>query len=179
LTIGVLAVRFIRRWGLLIGALLSGFGIFAFLTDAALVLSSPEAFFDFLLTLFTLAGLGIAFVSCLIGFIQSFRGPLAEDIAPGVQKALYGIAGVATVLVLVSLVLTALNANETVSAAEKADAAELIAKDTKWEPVQISATGGKPVHVFVKNEDPILHTFTLKDSAKGLDYDVRLGAWSE
>jgi hypothetical protein len=177
-TIAVLAVRFIRRWGLIIGALLSAFGIFFFIGDAALVLSSPQAFLDFLLDLFGLTGVIISLIACLVGTVQYFRGAVPEEMAPSAKTALRGIAGVITVLVLVSLVLTIINANETVSAADRGDAPELVAKDTKWSAQQLT-TSGKPARLFVKNDDPILHTFTVKDSAKGIDIDVHIGPWSE
>jgi uncharacterized cupredoxin-like copper-binding protein len=177
--IAVAALLYIRRWGLLIGALLSAFGVFAFIGDAGLVLASPEAFLDFLLTLFALSGLGISFFACLIGFIQYFRGPVANDVALGITMTLRGIAAAVVIAALVSLVLTVINATETVSAEDKQGALELTADDTKWSANTLDTRAGQPVRILVKNDDPILHTFTMKDKGRGVDTDIHLGPWSE
>ncbi len=172
-------LRFVRRWGLLIVALLSAFGIMAFIGDAGLTLTTPKAFFDFLLTLFTLTGLGIAFVACLIGFIQYFRGPVGSELKAPVTTALRGILVAASAAAVVSLVLTAINATKSVSAEDRQGALELTAKDTSWSAEMLEADAGQPIRLLVKNDDPILHTFTLRDSDRGIDIDVRLGTWSE
>lgn len=177
--IAVAALRYVRRWGLLIAAILSAFGFISFLVDAGLILTTPKAFFDFLLTLCTLVGLGIAFVACLIGFIQYFRGPVSGEVGPGVMMALRGIAAAVFVAVAISLVVTVVNATKSVSAEDRQGAIELTADDTKWSVETLEVSAGEPIRLLVKNDDPILHTFTLKDESRGLDIDVRLGPWSE
>jgi uncharacterized cupredoxin-like copper-binding protein len=177
--IAVASLRYVRRWGLLIVAILSAFGFLAFIGDAGLILTTPKAFFDFLITLATLTGLGIAFVACLIGFIQYFRGSVGNEVTPGVTMALRGIAAAVFVAAAISLVLTVVNATKSVSAEDRQGALELIAEDTKWSVDTLEASAGEPVRLLVKNDDPILHTFTLKDSARGLDIDIKLGPWSE
>lgn len=173
------ALRYIRRWGLLIAALLSAFGIFAFLADAGLVLTSPEAFFDFMLTLCVLCGLGITFVASLVGFIQYFRGSVSDETSPSITWALRGVAAAVAVASLVSLVLTVMNATQSVSAQDRQGALELTAKDNEWSVDMLEATGGQPIRLLIKNDDPILHTFTIEEGSRGVDVDERLGAWSE
>ncbi|HEU0075129.1 MAG TPA: cupredoxin domain-containing protein, partial [Dehalococcoidia bacterium] len=177
--IAIASLRYVRRWGLLIAAILSGFGFVAFIADAGLILTTPKAFFDFLLTLSTLTGLGIAFIACLAGFVQYFRGPVGSEVSSGVTMALRGIAAAVFVASAISLVLTVVNATKSVSAEDRQGAQELTADDTKWSVETLEVNAGEPIRLLVKNDDPILHTFTLKDSARGLDIDVRLGPWSE
>lgn len=177
--IAVASLHYVRRWGLLIAAVLSAFGFLAFVGDAGLTLTTPKSFFDFLLTLCTLTGLGIAFVACLIGFIQYFRGPVGSEVGSSVMMALRGIAAAVFVAAAISLVLTVVNATKSVSAEDKQGAIELTADDTKWSVETLEVSAGEPIRLLVKNDDPIMHTFTLKDSARGLDIDVRLGPWSE
>lgn len=177
--IAAAALRYIRRWGLLIAAVLSAFGIFAFLADAGLVLTSPEAFFDFMLTLCVLCGLGITFVASLIGFIQYFRGSVRDETSPSVAWVLRGLAAAVALASLVSLVLTVMNATQSVSAQDREGALELTAKDTEWTVEMLDAPAGQPVRILMKNDDPILHTFTIEEGSRGVDIDERLGAWSE
>jgi hypothetical protein len=178
--IAVAALRFLRRWGLLIAGLLSLIGILFLLGGAGLSLTTPEAFFDFLLHLFGLSGLIISLVACVVGFIQYFRGAVPSDVSPGVMTALRGIAAVVAVLAVISIVLTVLNATDNLSAEERASATLAVsAEDTKWNVEQLDAPAGEPIRILVVNDDPILHTFTIEDEAKGVDIDVRLGPWSE
>jgi uncharacterized cupredoxin-like copper-binding protein len=173
------ALLFLRRWGLIIAGLLSLFGLFALTTDAGLTLTTPKAFFDFTLTLLALIGLGISLVACIVGTIQYFRGATPNEVSPPVNMVLRGLAGIAAVAVLVSLVLTVLNATDTVSAEDKQGAVELVAKDTKWKNNTLEASSGGTIRILAKNDDPVLHTFTLRDKGKGIDVDVKLGPWSE
>jgi uncharacterized cupredoxin-like copper-binding protein len=177
--LAVAALLFIRRWGLIIAALLSLFGLLALTADAGLTLTTPEAFFDFTLTLLALIGLGIALIACLVGTVQYFRAAVPQDVSPGITMVLRGLAGLAAVAVVLSLALTILNATDTVSAADKDGTMELVAKDTKWKTNTLETSSGGAIRLDVKNDDPILHTFTLRDKGKGIDVDVKLGPWSE
>jgi hypothetical protein len=176
--IAVAALRFLRRWGLIVAGLLSLFGLFALTADAGLTLTTPESFFDFILTLFAVIGLGICLVACVVGTIQYFRKQVPSEISPNVGMALKGLAGLAGVLAVVSLVLTVLSATDSVSAEDKDGAIELVAEDTKWNTNELEASGGT-VRIYLKNDDPILHTFTIEDDDRDVDIDVKMGAWSE
>jgi plastocyanin len=178
--IAVAALRFLRRWGLLIAGLLSLVGIVFLLGGAGLSLTTPEAFFDFVLHLFGLTGLIISLVACVVGFVQYFRGAVPSEVWPSIAMTLRGIAAVVAVLALVSIVLTVLNATDNLSAEERGTATLAVsAEDTKWNVEQLEAPAGEPIRILVVNDDPILHTFTIEDDAKGVDVDVKLGPWSE
>lgn len=177
--LAVAALRFLKRWGLIVAGLLSLFGLFALTADAGLTLTTPESFFDFVLTLFSIIGLGICLAACVIGTIQYFRGQVPGDVSPTITMALRGLAGLAAVLAVVSVVLTLLSATDNVSAEDKEGAIELVAKDTKWNTNELEARAGQPIRIFVKNDDPILHTLTIEDKGRGVDVDIKLGGWSE
>ena len=178
-TLAFLALRFLKRWGLIIAGLLSLFGLFALTADAGLTLTTPESFFDFLLTLFAIIGLGICLVACIVGTVQYFRKQVPSDPSPNITMALRGLAGVAAVLAVVSLVLTVLSATDSVSADDKEGALELVAEDTKWNTNELEGRSGQPVRIFLKNDDPILHTFTIKDDDRDVDLEKKMGGWSE
>jgi len=118
-------------------------------------------------------------VACLAGFIQYFRGAVASDVSPIVMTVLRGIAAVVFVAAGISLVLTVINAADSVSAEDKAGALEVSAKHTEWSVEMLDADAGQPIRILVKNDDPILHTFTIKDSDRGIDIDVKVGPWAE
>jgi uncharacterized cupredoxin-like copper-binding protein len=178
-TVAFLALRFLKRWGLIIAGLLSLFGLFALTADAGLTLTTPESFFDFVLTLFAIIGLGICLVACVVGTIQYFRKRVPSDPSPNITMALRGLAGLVAVLAVISVVLTVLSATDTVSANEKEGTVELVAEDTKWSTNEIEGRAGQPVRIFLKNDDPILHTLTIKDKDRGVDFEAKMGGWSE
>ena len=152
--IAVAALRFIRRWGLLIAALLAAFGFVAFLADAGLFLTTPESFFDFMLTLFTLVGLGIAVIACLVGFVQYFRGAVGTQVSTAIVTGLRGVTAVIIVAAGISLVLTVINATDSVSATDKQGAIELVAEDNEWNVETLEAAAGQPIRILLKNDDP-------------------------
>jgi uncharacterized cupredoxin-like copper-binding protein len=49
------------------------------------------------------------------------------------------------------------------------------AKNTLWDVQQIEGTQGEPLKIVVRNNDSVLHTFTID----ALDIDARLGPHSE
>lgn len=177
--IAAAALRFIKRWGLIIAGLLSLFGLLSLTADAGLTLTTPESFFDFILVAFAIIGLGTCLVACVVGTIQYVRGQVPSEPTPNIAMVLRGLAGLAAVLTGVSLVLTAISATDSVSAEDKEGALELVAEDTKWSTNELEGQTGQPVRIFLKNDDPILHTLTVKDKDRDVDIDVKMGAWSE
>jgi plastocyanin len=82
------------------------------------------------------------------------------------------VLGVIAALMVSSAILTVVNLGD-VSASEKEGAVEVKAKDTEWEPTEITASPtGK---IVLDNADPILHTFTIDQ----LDIDVKMGPGKE
>jgi hypothetical protein len=172
------AIRFLRRWGLIIGGLLAAFGLSNFVVDLDLFLN-PESFFDFLLTTFSLVGLGIALIACVVGTVQYFRGAVPTEIPPTIATGLRAIAGVLVVAALASAVLTILSATDNVSAEEREGALELVAESTEWEQETLETRAGQPIRIFLKNDDPIIHTFTIEDAARDIDIDHKMPPFSE
>jgi hypothetical protein len=168
------AVLFWKRWGLIIGVLGGLFGLVALTDGADLNLSTPDAFFDFSPTLLGITGVAIVLVASLIGTIQYFRGRTAHGLSPAVATGLKGLVGVVGVLVVVSAVLTGLSADK-VSAAEKEGAIVITASEVDWDVDQVMGRANQPLKLVVRNEDSILHTFTVSE----LDIDVKLTPWSE
>jgi uncharacterized cupredoxin-like copper-binding protein len=167
------ALFFWRRWGLLVAIVGSLIGILFLSEDADLILTTPEAFFDFAATWFGIVGLLIVLVASIAGTVQYIRKQPAQTLAPWPSKLILGVAAVLAVAGVISLVAMIANTGS-VSEAEAGDAPEVTAKHTKWSVEQITVPAGD-VRLVVKNNDPLLHTFTLDD----LDIDVTLSPWSE
>jgi hypothetical protein len=168
------ALLFIRKWGLIIAILLGIFLIFSLTSDAGLFLTTPAAFFDFSSMLFGVVGLLIVVIASIVGLIQFFTGnPRTTGTSTEIQ-VLRGIVGVLAVVAGISLVLTILNIGG-VSEAEEQGVTTLTAKKVDWDNEMIDAPGGQPLRLVVKNDDPILHTFTIYE----LDIDTVIGPWAE
>ena len=156
------ALRFIKRWGLILSMLLGAFGFLILLEDVDPVLATPDAFFDFTAT-----------ITALIGTIQYFRKQVGEG--PGnVPVYLKAFVPVLVAIALISAVLTALQ-TDNVSAEDAQGATVVTASKTEWNVKTLDATAGEPIRFLVRNDDPLMHTFTIHD----LDIDVTLGPWSE
>jgi hypothetical protein len=168
------AVLLWKRWGLFVGVLGGLFGLLALTDGADLSLSTPAAFFDFSPTLLGIVGVVIVLGASLIGTIQYFRGQAAQDFSPSVATALKGLVGVLAAIVVVSGVLTGLSADK-VSAADKEGAIIITASEVDWDVDQVTGRANQPLKLVVRNEDSILHTFTVSE----LDIDVKLTPWSE
>lgn len=78
--------------------------------------------------------------------------------------ALTGVSAIATVA-----------ARESVSADARAGAMELAMRDITFAPATIDGAAGEDVRIVVKNDDLIVHTFTLMEAG----VDVEIGAGSE
>jgi hypothetical protein len=167
------ALLFWKRWGLLVAILGSAIGILFLSEDADLILTTPEAFFDFAGTWFGLVGLFIVLLAAVIGTIQYVRKQPSAALSASQRTVILGVAAVLALASIVSLVLTALNTGG-VSTADASGAQRIEAKHTEWSVTMVTASSGD-VKLVVKNRDPILHTFTIDD----LDVDVALGPWSE
>jgi hypothetical protein len=166
------ALLFWQRWGLIVAIVGSLIGLLFLTEDADLILTTPRAFFDFTATWFGIVGLLIVLIAAIVGTVQYFRKSPAPT-AAWQSKAIAGVAAVLGIAAVVSLVLMLANTSS-VSEAEAGDAPEVTAKHTKWSVEMLSAPAGE-VRIVVKNDDPLLHTFTIED----LDIDVSLSPWSE
>ena len=78
------------------------------------------------------------------------------------------------VLVVVSAVVT-LAARDTVAAADRAGATEVLMKTTEFRTAQLDAKAGETLRLVLKNDDLYIHTFTIDD----LGIDVTIGPRGE
>jgi cupredoxin-like protein len=168
------AVAFIRRWGLIVGALGGVFGLLVLSDGADLSLSAPYAFFDFTATLLGLAGCAILLIGSVAGLVESFRRAPKASSSAWELATMRGLASVLVVVAGVSAAATVLNMGS-VSAADKQDATIVTSRDVEWDVTQIDARVGQPLKIVIRNDDPILHTFTIRDLA----IDIKLGPNSE
>ncbi|HVE97571.1 MAG TPA: cupredoxin domain-containing protein [Mycobacteriales bacterium] len=112
----------------------------------------------------------IGFVGVWTAIIASIRGVMTRRDARGFtdatrRKVLTGV-GVIALLAVVSTALTFMN-KETVSADEAAGATEVVMHDLdKFAPARLEVASGEKARFVVRNDDPIAHTFTVKE------YDV-------
>jgi hypothetical protein len=171
--IGGVAVFYVRPWGLVVGILVGAFGTLAFLEDAGFYLSSPLSFFDFVPTLFGLAGAVILLAASLAGTVQHLRHRVSEASAPP-RTAFIMSAAILGVVAFASAAGTALSV-DSVAAAEARDAVVITADNAKWDVKLIERSPGQPTTILVRNNDPVSHTFTVYD----LDINERIGPWSE
>lgn len=167
------ALSYLKRWGLVFGILGGAIGTLFVLEDIDLFLTTPQSFFDFSSSLFGIVGLLILLLASLIGTIQYFRGRVGTDFS-GLRPAAIAVALVLALLGVISGIATTLEAGD-LSAEEARGAIVLTAKKAKWDIQTIEAAPGQPLRILVRNDDPIMHTFTIHD----LGIDERLGPWTE
>ncbi|HYP24082.1 MAG TPA: cupredoxin domain-containing protein [Actinomycetota bacterium] len=121
----------------------------------------PASGGDFIVNL---AGILAALVG-IVAAVAVIRGLL--DTAPA-ARSLATVAG--AVFVLASAYSVYATATYDNAAAQEGDV-ELVAKDVKFEQTSLQASGGE-ISVFVDNEDPTFHTFTIEE----LDVDLDIPA---
>jgi uncharacterized cupredoxin-like copper-binding protein len=168
------ALAFIRRLGLLVGALGGAFGLLALSDGVGLILSVPYSFFDFTATIVGITGCLVLLLASVVGLIESFRGSPRVSAKAWELTAIRGVVAVLAVVAVSSAVATLFNLGS-VSAADRAGATIVTAKHTDWDIDVIDVTLGQPTKIVVRNDDPMLHTFTIHD----LDIDLKLGPYSE
>jgi plastocyanin len=135
-------------------------------------LAYPGSVLDFVPGLLVLPGALLGLVTGIASVRAQRRGHLGSS--PKERRAITGIAGAIGVLALVSLVLTVAG-RETVSDDEAAAADVTITlSDFEFDDDEgYELAGGSTV--LVKNDDPLVHTFTVDD----LDIDEALSPGSE
>ena len=92
------------------------------------------------------------------------HGAVALIAAGTLAVALTGVSAIATVAT-----------RGTVSDEARAGAVEMTMRDVKFAPVALNAAAGNEVRLVIKNDDPIVHTFTLPEAS----IDIEIGAGSE
>jgi hypothetical protein len=165
--IGLIAAYLVLRfgtWAKIVGAVV-GFLIGGLFFWTAFGLQAPQSFFDFVPGMLVLPGGLIALISGIGAAVAKKRGSVSER-PVGVERA--WIRGVTYVLVLGAIVSGILTATGRSSADQSRAAASVIGKDFAWDELSYTVAGASSV--FVRNDDPFLHTFTVDE----LDIDVFL-----
>jgi plastocyanin len=170
--LGLIAAFLVARfgtWAKIVGivvALLLALALFW----TAFGLFSPTSFFDFVPGLLVIPGVLIAIVSCIAAIVARRRGHVTPAATGGERRALRIVVGVVVILAVLSGIATA----ATRSTADESDAdATVVLKDFEYDSEEYQLEAGSSV--FVRNDDPFLHTFTVDD----LDIDEALTVGSE
>jgi plastocyanin len=167
--IGAFLVARFGTWAKPVGlivALLVGGALFW----TAFGLATPTSFFDFVPGLLVIPGVLIAIVSCIAAMVAGRRGHLTTAATGGERRALRIVPVVVVILAVLSGIATA----TTRSTVDESDAdATVVLKDFEFDSAEYQVQGGSSV--FVRNDDPFLHTFTVD----ALDIDESMSPGSE
>ena len=168
-------IYFVRPWGLIVGVFFGLLGIAFAIDGLGDNLSSPDSFLDFAYR--PVVGLAAAiFVlgGSSAGLVQHFRGRASASGPANVTRAVKGVLGLVAILSIMSAVLTVAGVKG-VSAADKQGATTITAHVTRFETDILTAAANGTTKFVFKNDDPIIHTFTID----ALNIDVRVGPRSE
>ena len=168
-------IYFVRPWGLIVGVLGGLVGILFAIDGLGDNLSSPDSFLDFAYRpVIGLAAAIFVLGGSSAGLVQHFRGRTSTSGPANVTRAVKGVLGLVAVLSIFSAVLTVAGVNG-VSAADKQGATTITAHGTKYDTDSLIAPADGTTKFVFKNDDPIIHTFTID----ALNIDVKVGPRSE
>lgn len=167
--VGAFLVWRFGTWSKIVGilaALLVGMALFW----TAFGLFAPNSFFDFVPGVLVLPGVILAIACCIAAIVATRRGHYTASAQGGERRGISIVLTVVAVLAALSAVLT-FTTKESVDAAD-ADI-EVTLSDFEFDDSGYSVAGGS--QVYVRNDDPFLHTFTISE----LDIDLALPPGSE
>ncbi len=168
-------IYFVRPWGLIVGVLGGLFGILFAIDGLGDNLSSPDSFLDFAYRpVIGLAAAIFVLGGSFAGLVQHFRGRTSTSGPANVTRAVKGVLGLVAILSITSAVLTVASVHG-VSAADKQGATTITAHVTKYDTDTLMAGADGTTKFLFKNDDPIIHTFTIA----ALNVDVKVGPRSE
>jgi plastocyanin len=166
--LGAFLVRRFGTWSKIVGivlAILVGGALFW----TAFGLASPMSFLDFVPGLLVPPGVLIALVGCIAALVARNKPAPAE----GEGKTIRIVTLIVGLLAVLSAVLTFTSKNTASEADANQASATVVLKSFEYENPSYDLEPGSKV--LVKNEDPLLHTFTIEE----LDVDVAIGPGSE
>jgi plastocyanin len=168
LTAAFLVYRF-GTWSKIVGivvGVLAG-GAFSF---TILGLAYPASFFDFVPAISVIPGALMGIIGSIAALVAGRRGHLTASPEGGEQRGIRIALMVLTIVAVASAALTAF----TRSSVDESNAdATVKMRDTKFDQEAYAVDGG--AQVFVDNEDPAQHTFTVDE----LDVNVSISPLSE
>jgi plastocyanin len=169
--IGIVLIRQRRTaWRIVAVVLAVLIGLMLFWT--AFGLAAPDSFFDFVPGLLVLPGVLLA-LGAGIASIRARRKDAARTTDGRERKVMVGLAGALGVLGVLSAVLTVAG-KDTVSEEDRQNA-DLVVTLSDFEYDRAAYDAAAETTVLVRNDDPVLHTFTVDD----LDIDITLTPGSE
>lgn len=134
------------------------------------LLAGPSSFFDFMSGVLVMPGATLAVASSVSAFVAGRRGHLGARPQKGERKGIRIALTVVGAFALLSGVVT-VTTRSTVADASTA-AASVHLKDFEFSPTDLEVPGGSAV--FVRNDDPFLHTFTVDQL--DIDQTITLGS---
>ena len=162
-------------WALVLGAIagLLGLGM-VYGPYLATAINSFNSIFDFGAGVVATVASIVALVGSVVALVQIRRGRVRVEATAVERNTLRGVAVVVAVMVVVSGVVT-LAGRDTVTAAERAGAIELLMRRTEFKTTELDAKAGETLRLVLKNNDLYIHTFTIDE----LDIDVTIGPRGE
>jgi hypothetical protein len=168
-------IYFVRPWGLIVGVLFGLVGILFAIDGLGDNLSSPDSFLDFAYRpVIGLAAAIFVLGGSSAGLVQHVRGRTSTSGPANVTRAVTAVLGLVAVLAIFSAILTVAGVNG-VSAADRQGATTITAHATKYDTDSLMAPAAGTTKFVFKNDDPIIHTFTIA----ALNIDVKVGPRSE
>ena len=159
--IALLALR-IGGWALILAAVWAVLILLGTLLSLPTGFSHIDSFWDFAAALTTTAAVLAASVGGLVAFVQRRRGTVRQTATSVERRSVVGATAVVAVLLLLSGVLHVVSL-ETVGEEEKAGAIAVGMKDTQFHPTEVMVQVGQPATLVVKNDDVMVHTFTVPE----------------
>lgn len=158
--IGILASVLVRRfgtWSKIVG-ILAALALLMSLFWTVFGLFTPGAFFDFVPGLMLIPGALTALVCCIAALVATRRGHRTVSPEGGEARGIRILLTAVIALAAVSAVLTFVTRS---TVADPGDAPEVAMTDFEFDQAEYTVQGGS--EVYVHNEDPFLHTFTIDE----------------
>lgn len=158
--IGLVASFLVRRfgaWSKVVG-ILAALALMMALFWTAFGLFTPTAFFDFVPGLMVIPGGLVALVCCVAALVAGRRGHRTAAPEGGEQRGIRILLTAIIALAAVSAVLTFLGRT---SVDNPGNVPEVALSDFEFDQGEYTVEAGS--EVFVTNEDPFLHTFTIDE----------------
>lgn len=166
--IGLVASFLVRQfgaWSKFVG-ILASLALLAALFWTVFGLFTPTAFFDFVPGLMLIPGALVALVCCIAALVAGRRGHRTLAPERGEKRGIRILLTAVIALAAVSAVATFVGRS---TVADPGDAPTVALTEFEFDQAEYTVQAGD--EVFVRNEDPFLHTFTIDE----LDIDEAFG----
>lgn len=155
-------IYFVKPWGLIAAVLGGLFALMVSSDGIDLALGTPRSIFDFIFPVVLIPSALFLLTGGVMGLVQHFKHANSQEGPSAAVMAIKGVVGVVALLLVISAILT-LTTNGSVSAEDKQGAQILTAHHSEWNTNSIDISASGTTKIVLKNRDPILHTFTVKD----------------